>query len=101
MWWLFMVLIVGYIGFSAYGRGKRAGIWSWSKFGITLGFAACVCSLVTAPILLIDMKSPYFLPVYIAIWVVALAGIVWFATYAKRWTKKTGTQESGTPGARG
>lgn len=38
MWWLFMVLIVGYIGFSAYGRGKRAGIWAlvevWNHAGL-------------------------------------------------------------------
>jgi hypothetical protein len=91
MGWLIRVFLVLFYSFGRYDQAKQDGTWVWSKFWLTMGFAALLCLLVTAPLLLIKMSSPYFVPVYVTTWVVALAAIVWFAIYAKRW--KAGSRQ--------
>ena len=88
MGWIFQVVMMLFYGAEGYERAKREGTWQWSQFWIALGFGATVCLLVTAPIFLIKMDSPYFVPVYIGTWVLALAAIVWFAIYSKRRMKR-------------
>jgi uncharacterized membrane protein len=66
-------------------KAQRAGTWRWSKFAFTLGFLALVFVIVTAPVVLMNQNSPYFLPVYLATWVVALGLFVWFIIQARRW----------------
>jgi len=86
---LIRALMVLFFGFQQYGQAKQDGTWQWPQFWLSLGFAGVICLLVTAPLLLIRMSSPYFVPVYIAAWVVALAAIVWFAIYMKRWKPRS------------
>jgi carbon starvation protein CstA len=88
--WIFSVALVGWIAFAAYQRAKRAGQWSWRLFAISLGFAAAICVLVSVPIIFFGQNSRYFWPVFIAAWVIALAAIVWFAIYSKRWMRTHG-----------
>lgn len=70
---------------AASGESSRLGLWSWSKFFFSLGFAGVECVIITAPVVLMDMNSRYFWPVYIAAWVVAAGLFVWFIIEARRW----------------
>jgi hypothetical protein len=85
MGWIFSLLLALGFAFAGYSRAKRAGLWSWSKFAFTLGFAALECVIVIAPIALGKLSSPYFWPVYIAAWIVAAANFVWFILVCRRW----------------
>lgn len=85
MFWLGFVVLVLVMAFSGVRRAQRAGMWSWSKFFLTLGFIAVVCAIVTAPVMLMNMNSRFFWPVYGAGWAVALGLMVWFIIQARRW----------------
>ena len=64
---------------------QRAGQWSWSKFVFTLGFAALEIVILLAPINLIDLKSPWFVPAFCAAGVVAALNFIWMIIVARRW----------------
>ena len=85
MWWILFVVLQGVMIWSGIKREERAGLWSWSKFAFALGFAALEVLIVSAPLMIGDMKKPYFWPVYIAAWVVAAGNFVWFIIVARRW----------------
>ena len=85
MLWIGSVVLVLSMAVAGIRKAQRAGTWSWSKFGFTLGFLAFVVAIVTAPVLLMDLNSPRFLPVYIAAWIVAAGLFVWFIIAARRW----------------
>jgi len=85
MWWIVFVLLQGVIIWSGIRREQRAGLWSWSKFVFTIGFAGLEVLVVTAPILMMDLKNPHFWPVYSAAWIVAAGNFVWFIIVARRW----------------
>ncbi len=90
MIWIFFVLLQGVIIWSGIRREQQAGLWSWSKFAFTLGFAALECLIVTGPIALFNLNSPHFLPVYIGAWVVAAGNFAWFLIVCRRWKLKDG-----------
>lgn len=60
------------------------------KVFFTLGFAAVVCTIISAPVLLMNMNSPFFWPVYAASWVVAIILFVWYIIKARRWKLPNG-----------
>jgi hypothetical protein len=85
MWWIFFVVMQVVIIWAGIQREQRAGLWSWSKFVFAIGFAGLECMLVTAPIFFFDLKSPKFMPSFIAAWVVAAGNFVWFIIVMRRW----------------
>jgi hypothetical protein len=85
MYWLGFVVLIIVMAFVRFQKAKQAGAWSWSKFFLTLGFIAVVCTIVSAPLVLMNMTSPFFWPVYGAGWVVAIALFVWFIMKARHW----------------
>jgi hypothetical protein len=90
MFWLGFVVLVLVMAFAGFRKAQRAGTWSWSKFFLTLGFIAVVCAIVTAPLLLMNMRSRFFWPVYGAGWVVGLGLMVWFIIQARHWKLPAG-----------
>lgn len=93
MVWLGFVVLVLIMAFAGIRKAQRAGMWSWPKFFLTLGFLAVVSTVVTVPAMLMNMNSPYFWWVYGAGWVVALGLIVGFIIQARHW-KFPGTSTS-------
>lgn len=93
MWWLGFVVFVLYMAVAGIRKAQRAGTWSWSKFALTLGFMAVIIAIVTAPVLLMNVNSRFFWPVYIAGWVAALGLMIWFIIKARHW-KLPGTRAS-------
>jgi ABC-type transport system involved in Fe-S cluster assembly fused permease/ATPase subunit len=85
MGWLIPVVMALCFAFLGYSRAKRAGVWSWSKFFFSVGFALFEGALISAPLLVMSTNSPYFWPAYIAAWVVAAALFVWFIVKARKW----------------
>lgn len=85
MWWIVFVALQAVIIWSGIRREQRAGMWSWSKFVFTIGFAGLEVLVVTAPLALMDLKDPHFWTVYGAAWVVAAGNFVWFIIVARRW----------------
>ncbi len=90
MYWLGLVGLILVMAFAGFRKAQRAGTWSWSKFFLTLGFIAVICAIVTAPLVLMNMDSPYFWWVYGAGWVIALGLMVWFIIQARHWKFPTG-----------
>ena len=82
---IFLVLLTACFAFAGYRRAKRAGLWSWPKFFFSIGFLLFETLLVSLPLFLINMKSPYFWPVYAAGWVAAAVLFVWFMLKARKW----------------
>ena len=85
MWWIVSVLMALYFAFVGYKRSKRAGLWSWSKFAFSLGFALIEVVIVTAPLLFLNLNSRFFWPVYGAAWAVAAVFFVLFIIKARQW----------------
>jgi hypothetical protein len=64
---------------------QRAGLWSWSKFAFTLGFAGLECAILIGPVSVMNPAASYFIPVYVACCVLAALNFVWFIIAARRW----------------
>jgi hypothetical protein len=64
---------------------ERAGLWSWTKFAFTLAFAGLEVTILLTPILLMDVKSPRFAPVFSAAGVLAALNFIWMIIVARRW----------------
>jgi hypothetical protein len=80
-----LVILVLVMAVAGMRKAQRNGTWRWSKFALTLGFMAIVCTVITAPLILMDTNSPFFWPVYGACWVAALGLMVWFIIKARKW----------------
>jgi|HubBroStandDraft_5_1064220.scaffolds.fasta_scaffold489318_1 hypothetical protein len=83
-WILFVILQAIFIG-AGIRNEQRAGLWSWSKFAFALGFAALEVTILIGPIVLINVKSPWFMPIFIAAWIVAALNFIWMIIVARRW----------------
>ena len=64
---------------------QRAGLWSWSKFVFTLGFAGLECAILIIPVSVMNPAASYFIPIYVACCVLAALNFVWFIIAARRW----------------
>jgi hypothetical protein len=83
-WILFVILQAIFIA-AGVRNEQRAGLWSWSKFAFALGFAALEVTILIGPIVFMNVKSPRFMPVFIAAWVVAALNFIWMILVARRW----------------
>src|ERR1700683_3295433 len=90
MGWIFFVILTAVMAIAGIRRAQRAGLWSWSKFAFTLGFAGLEVAIVTAPLAFVGLKSQYFWLTYGAAWVVAAGNLVWFIIPARRWKLPNG-----------
>jgi hypothetical protein len=64
---------------------QRAGLWCWSKFVFALAFGSLEVGILLAPIFLMDIRSPRFLPVLGAAGIVAALNFIWMIIVARRW----------------
>jgi hypothetical protein len=85
MSWIISIVFMAFIVVSGIRREQRAGLWSWSKFAFTLGFAAVACALLLSPLFFLSLSSPYFWPAFSAAWVVVAALFVWFIIKCRSW----------------
>jgi len=85
MGWVLFVILQVVVVVSGIRREQRAGVWSWGKFVFALGFGALEVVIVCGPIYYLDMKSRYFMPVFITAWVIAALNFVWMIVVARRW----------------
>jgi hypothetical protein len=92
-WIFFIVLQAIFIG-AGIRNEQRAGLWSWSKFAFALAFAALEVAILVGPIVLMDVKSPRFMPVFITAWVVAALNFIWMIIVARRWKLPDGRTNS-------
>jgi hypothetical protein len=83
-WILFAILQITVI-VSGIRQEQRTGQWSWSKFVFTLGFAGLELLIVFAPLYYFGLNSRYFIPTFIAAWVIALLNFIWFIIVCRRW----------------
>jgi hypothetical protein len=85
MFWIAFAVCQAVVIVTGIRQEQRAGLWSWSKFVFTLGFAALEIVILLAPLNLIGLKSPLFLPVFCAAGVVAALNFIWMIIVARRW----------------
>jgi hypothetical protein len=85
MGWIVFGVVQAIVIWSGIRREQRAGMWSGSKFLFTLAFAALEIVVLLTPILTMDMKSRWFLPVFSGAGVVAAGNFVWFIIVCRRW----------------
>jgi len=85
MGWIIWIVFLAITIVSGIHREQRAGLWSWSKFAFTLGFAAVACALLLAPLVFLSLNSPYFWWAFGAAWVVVAALFVWFIVKCRSW----------------
>jgi hypothetical protein len=85
MGWILFGLAQAIVIWSGIRREQRAGEWSWSKFVFALAFAGLECGVLLGPILTMDLKGPWFVPVLAGAAVVAAANFVWFILVCRRW----------------
>ena len=90
MWWVFSVVFMAWFAVSGYQKAKATGQWKLSRFGLALGFAVFEGLLICAPIFLMNLNLPYFLWVWGATGVAAIVLMIWFALWARRWTRGNG-----------
>jgi len=85
MLWIVFVVLQVYFMVMGIRKEQRARRWSWSMFAFVMGFAALEVVIVTAPVVYFDLKGRFFLPVYIAAWVVAALNFIWMIIVCRRW----------------
>jgi hypothetical protein len=85
MWFLAGFILQVVVIVAGIRQEKRAGMWSWSKFAFALGFGALECAILIVPISMMDMKSPYFIPVFSTCGVIAALNFIWMIIVARRW----------------
>lgn len=84
VWILFVILQITVV-VSGIRQEQREGLWSWSKFVFALGFAGLEVVILIGPIYFLDIKGPYFMPVFVSAAVIAALNFIWFIVVARRW----------------
>lgn len=85
MLWIALAVCQIVVIASGIRQEQRAGLWSWSKFVFALAFGGLEVGILLAPIILMDLKSPRFLPVLGAAGVIAALNFIWMIIVARRW----------------
>jgi len=85
MLWILFVILQITIVVAGIRQEQLAGMWSWSKFAFTLGFAGLEIVILIGPLTFLDMKGPYFMPVFITAGAIAALNFIWFILVARRW----------------
>jgi hypothetical protein len=94
MGWIFFIILQAVFIGAGIRNEERAGLWSWSKFGFALAFAALEVAILIGPIALMDKNSPRFMPVLITAWIVAALNFIWMIIVARRWKLPDGRTSS-------
>ena len=84
MWIAFAVCQITVIA-SGLRQEQRSGLWSWSKLVFALAFAGLELIILLSPLILMDVKSPRFLPLMGAAGVIAALNFIWMIIVARRW----------------
>ena len=85
MFWIAFAVCQVIVIVSGIREEQRAGLWSWSKFVFALAFGGLEVVILLSPIMLIGVKSPRFMPAFIAAGVVAALNFIWMIIVARRW----------------
>lgn len=85
MWFLAAFALQIVVIIAGIRNEQRAGMWSWSKFAFALGFGGLECAILIVPLTVMDVKSPYFIPVYSTCGAVAALNFIWMIIVARRW----------------
>jgi hypothetical protein len=85
MWWILVIVIQAIVIVAGIQNEQRLGLWSWSKFVFAIAFGLLEVVILLAPIYYIPVKSPRFMPVFIAAGVVAALNFIWMIIVARRW----------------
>ena len=85
MGWTVVVLVQAIVIWSGIRQERRAGMWSWSKLVFALAFAGLEVVVLVVPILYLDIKGPWFVPVFCGAAVVAAGNFIWFIIVCRRW----------------
>lgn len=85
MWFLAMFVLQIIVIAAGIRNEQRAGMWSWSKLAFALGFGGLESAILIVPVTVMNVKSPYFLPVFVTCGVVAASNFIWMIIVARRW----------------
>ncbi len=85
MMWIAVAILQIVIIVAGIQHEQRAGLWSWSKFVFALAFGGLEVSILLTPIMLMDVRSPRFMPVFCAAGFVAALNFIWMIIVARRW----------------
>jgi hypothetical protein len=85
MSWILFIILQFIVVITGIRQERRAGLWSWSKFLFAIGFAALEILILFTPLYSFDLKSPHFMPAFIAAWVIAALNFIWMIIVARRW----------------
>jgi hypothetical protein len=85
MIWLLFIPLQLYLVISGIRQQEHDGTWSWSLFAFALGFIAFEVLLLTLPLRLGMHGNRYFVPVYVAAWIIAALNFIWFLRVCRRW----------------
>jgi hypothetical protein len=85
MGWIVFGVVQAIVIWSGIRQEQRMGGWSWSKFVFTLAFAGLEVVVLLVPILSMDMKDPWFVPVLSGAAAVAAGNFAWFIVVCRRW----------------
>ena len=89
MWWILFIVIFIIIQVIVIVSGirneQRLRLWSSSKFVFAIAFGLLEAGLVLAPVIYINLKSRWFVPVFSAAGGVAALNFIWMIIVARRW----------------
>jgi hypothetical protein len=85
MEWIFFAICQILVVVAGIRQEQREGLWSWSKIVFALAFGGLEVGILITPVLLMDVRSPRFLPVLGAAGFVAALNFIWMIIVARRW----------------
>ncbi len=88
MIWILFIPLQLYLVFAGMRRDEKAGRWSWPMFAFAMAFVLFECLILILPLRLGMAGNRYFIPVWIAAWIVAVLNFIWFLAVCRRWKPK-------------
>jgi hypothetical protein len=91
MWWIVFVVLQILYFFAGVRKEQRAGLWSWSKFFLSLGFIAVEWLILMGTLIWADSHHGHYAAIVTAGSTVAVVNFVWFILAARRWKFPAGS----------
>jgi hypothetical protein len=88
MIWVLFIPLQLYLIFAGIRQQEHNGTWSWPMFAFAMGFVLFECLILILPLRLGMAESPYFVPVWVAAWIIAAFNFIWFLRVCRRWKPK-------------